>query len=84
MSRSKWKGNFIDNALFKQKGSDLNRLPKIWSRRSVISSFFLNKKVLIYTGKEFKKILITRDKIGYKFGALCFTRKHKAKLKIKK
>ena len=84
MSRAKWKGNFIDNTLLKQKFLDLKRPIKIWSRRSVISSFFLNQKVLIYNGKEFKKILITREKIGYKFGALCFTRKHKTKLKNKK
>lgn len=84
MSRAKWKGNFIDNTLLKQKKIDLNRPIKIWSRRSVISSFFLDKKVLIYNGKEFKRILITRDKVGYKFGAFCFTRKHRVKIPKKK
>jgi small subunit ribosomal protein S19 len=75
MSRSSWKGPFLDRfliSLFKKK-----TLPKIWSRRSVISSQMLGKTVLVHNGKEFKRILITREKLGYKYGDFAFTRKAK-------
>lgn len=46
----------------------------VWARSSKITSDVINKTVYVYTGKEFKKVLITRDKIGFKFGEFCFTR----------
>lgn len=80
MRRSKWKGNFIDNSISKLTNLNFkkNKL-KIWSRRSVIPSFLIDKTVSIYNGKEFKKVKITREKVGYKFGEFCTTRKYKSK-----
>lgn len=69
MCRSKWKNNFVRTALIK----DVKKL-KIWSRSSTILPNFLNKYVYVYTGKEFKRFLITREKIGYKYGQFCLTR----------
>ena len=80
MSRSKWKGNFIDQSIFKSVQNSKKQI-KIWSRRSVIPSFLIGSTVLIYNGKEFKKILITREKIGFKFGEFCTTRRYKSKSK---
>lgn len=58
---------------------------KIKSRNSVISAGFINQLVLIYTGLYFRKILITREKVGYKFGTFVLTRQHyKAKQKKSK
>jgi len=54
MGRSKWKGNFIEESLLKNTEK---RNLKIFSRRSVIPSFFIGKKVLVYSGKNFKKFL---------------------------
>jgi len=71
MSRSIWKGAFLDNFLFNKKFKKIN---KIWSRRSVIPSYLIGKMVLIYNGKIFKKIFINREKVGYKFGEFCTTR----------
>lgn len=78
MSRSKWKGPFIDNSIFKRIN---NKKLKIWSRSSVIPYFLLGETVLVHNGREFKKVIITREKIGYKFGEFSFTRKHVSKMK---
>ena len=80
MSRSKWKGNFIDQAVLKTKDNSKKQL-KLWSRRSVIPSFLIGSTVLIYNGKEFKKVVITREKVGFKFGEFCATRRYKSKSK---
>jgi small subunit ribosomal protein S19 len=76
MSRSKWKGPFLQNFLLKN-----NKKNYIWSRNSVITTKFLNKNVFIHNGKEFKKIFITREKIGFKFGQFSFTKKYIKKIK---
>ncbi len=80
MSRSKWKGNFIDKAVLKAKTENKKQI-KLWSRKSVIPAFLIGSTVLIYNGKEFKKVIITREKIGFKFGEFCTTRKYKSKSK---
>ncbi len=80
MNRSKWKGNFTDRSILKMK-NDTKKQLKSWSRRSVIPSFLIGCTVLVYNGKEFKKVTITREKIGYKFGEFCTTRKYKSKTK---
>jgi small subunit ribosomal protein S19 len=79
MSRAKWKGLFIEKFLLKKKFFNRNQ-KKIWSRRSTIPSILIGQKVLVYNGKEFKKIFINREKIGYKFGDFSFTRKHTKKI----
>lgn len=79
MSRSQWKGNFVDKNILKSNLIKEKKSLKIWSRNSVIPTSLINKTVLVYNGKEFKKVSITREKIGYKFGEFSFTRKHKSK-----
>lgn len=79
MSRSIWKGPFLDNFLFFKKKKN-----KIWSRRSVIPSYLIGKMVLIHNGKIFKKIFINREKVGYKFGEFCNTRLLISKKNLKK
>jgi small subunit ribosomal protein S19 len=77
MSRSNWKGPFLDRFLIchqKKKNS-----VKIWSRRSVIASQMLGQTVLVHNGKEFKRIVVTREKLGFKYGEFAFTRKIKTK-----
>ena len=72
MARAKWKGPYIDLNVFKNK-------KKIWSRSSTVPGSLIGKSVLIYNGREFKRVLITRDKVGFKFGEFSFTRKHTSK-----
>jgi len=73
MSRSKWKGVFIQSNLLK---IDKNKTVKTSSRNSTITNDFLNKKVMVYNGKEFKPVYIVKEKIGFKFGEFTFTRKN--------
>jgi len=74
MSRSLWKGPFLYFFLLSRKSIINKSSFKIWSRRSVIPFFLLGKIAQVHNGKVFKKILITREKIGYKFGDFSFTR----------
>lgn len=73
MSRSIWKGNFLDNNFIK-KISKKQKISSIWSRQSVIPQVLIGSSVLVHTGKSFKKLIITRDKVGFKFGAFILTR----------
>jgi ribosomal protein S19 len=77
MGRSLWKGPFLDK--FFCKNSFFEKTQKIWSRRSIIPSFLIGKNVFIHNGKVFKKVTITREKIGYKFGEFCSTRQFVSK-----
>ncbi len=73
MSRSVWKGFYITKNLLKKNKKNFF---KIWSRNSAIPSFFVGKTALVYNGKQFHKVFITREKVGYKFGEFSLTRKN--------
>lgn len=76
MSRSKWKGLYISKYLSKTKKS----YPfLIWSRRSTIPFSLVGETVSIYNGKDFKKVFINREKVGFKFGEFSMTRKFNKK-----
>ncbi len=72
MSRSKWKFHYIHNSILRLT---TRKMKKVWSRSSTIPSFLLGATVWVHNGKEFKKVIITEDKIGYKFGEFSTTRK---------
>lgn len=85
MSRSIWKGPFIDKSLI--KFSELNKLTEqlnVWSRRSTVPFFMVGKYALVHNGLDFKKIFVNRDKVGFKFGSFAKTRKFTKKVKGKK
>lgn len=82
MSRAIWKGLFCDISINKKYIAN-NKKIEVKSRQSSIPEFLLNKTVFIHNGKTYKKLLITREKLGYKFGEFAFT-KVKAKTKEKK
>jgi small subunit ribosomal protein S19 len=84
MSRSKWKGLFIEKSII-QLNKKKKRKLKTYSRSSCIPSFLINKFILIYDGKEFRKCYINREKIGFKFGEFSYSRKkNEVKKKFKK
>jgi len=56
---------------------------KIWNRDSIIPYILINQTVFVYNGKIFKKIYISRDNVGYKFGEFVFTKKSPKKIKKK-
>lgn len=85
MSRSKWKEPFLDKIFLK---SSLLKNPRfhVWSRRSVITNNLIGKKIFIHNGLNFKPIIITREKVGFKTGEFALSHQpygRKAKLKKK-
>ena len=85
MSRSKWKGLFIEKSIISLTKKIKKKKLKVYSRSSSIPNFLINKFILIYDGKEFRKSYITREKVGYKFGEFAYSRKkNDVKKKFKK
>ena len=69
MTRSIWKGPFVDALLFKPSfltnSTGANPTTKIWSRASAIPAFLVGHTVLVHNGKEFKTLAVTREKFGH-------------------
>ena len=78
MSRSVWKGHFVDPSLIKkvEKLKDqTNKTPiKTWSRKSTIIPEFVGVSFLIYNGKKFIPIKISEEMVGHKLGEFSPTR----------
>ena len=79
----KLKFNFAYKILIKKKFLKYKSI-KFWSKRSTITNNTIGKKIFIYNGKIFKPITITRDMIGFKYGAFILTRKSRNSVKYKK
>ena len=78
MSRSVWKGPFIDPSLIKKvekQKKEMNSKPiKTWSRKSTIIPDFVGVSFLIYNGKKFILITVSEDMVGHKLGEFAPTR----------
>ena len=78
MSRSVWKGPFVDPSLLKKVEklkSQANPTPiKTWSRKSTIIPEFIGISFLIYNGKKFIPIKISEEMVGHKLGEFSPTR----------
>jgi small subunit ribosomal protein S19 len=83
MTRSIWKENVIHTSLLRNSRKN-KRIIKVWSRSSVIPQFLQDSTVSVHNGKTFKKLNITREKIGFKFGAFIKTRTKPGSEKLKK
>ncbi len=72
MSRSVWKGPFVDGYLLKKaeevRASGRNTVIKTWSRRSTILPQFVGLNFGVYNGQKFIPVLVTEEMIGHKFG----------------
>ena len=71
-------------SLFVSKSVLKKKIKKVWSRNSIIPFFLINTTVFVHNGKIFKKLVITREKVGYKFGEFVFTRKSNQLIKLKR
>ncbi len=78
MSRSVWKGPFVDGYLLnkaeKARGSSRNEVIKIWSRRSTILPQFVGLTFGVYNGHKYIPVLVTENMVGHKFGEFSPTR----------
>lgn len=87
MSRSLWKGPFIQGLILKQvkiniKSKKSYKVIRILSRNSVIFPSFVGLNFEIHNGIKFINLEIKENMIGFKFGEFVFTRK-RLKHKIK-
>ena len=78
MSRSVWKGPFVDSFVLKKaekaRESGRNEVIKIWSRRSTILPQFVGLTFGVYNGHKFIPVLVTENMVGHKFGEFSPTR----------
>ncbi len=78
MSRSVWKGPFVDGYLLKKaeaaQASGRRDVIKMWSRRSTILPQFVGLTFGVYNGHKHVPVAVTEDMIGQKFGEFAPTR----------
>ncbi len=79
MTRSVWKGPFVDGYLLKKAeavraSGRMREVIKIWSRRSTILPQFVGLTFGVHNGRKHIPILITEDMVGHKFGEFAPTR----------
>jgi len=78
MTRSIWKGPFVDPSLIKkieQARNKSSKTPiKTWSRKSTIIPEFVGHSFLIHNGKKFLQVTVSEDMVGHKLGEFCPTR----------
>ncbi|NQZ14457.1 MAG: 30S ribosomal protein S19 [Alphaproteobacteria bacterium] len=78
MSRSVWKGPFIDRHLLKKvekfRAGELKGVVKTWSRRSTILPQMVGITFGVHNGNKFIPVLVTDNMIGHKLGEFAPTR----------
>lgn len=78
MSRSVWKGPFVDISLLKKaeaaQGSGARAPIKTWSRRSTILPQFVGLTFSVYNGKKHIPVMVNEDMVGMKLGEFAPTR----------
>ena len=78
MTRSVWKGPFVDGYLLKKadaaRSSSRAEVIKIWSRRSTILPQFVGLTFGVYNGNKHVPVNVSEDMVGHKFGEFSPTR----------
>ncbi len=78
MSRSVWKGPFVDGYLLKKaekvRSSGRNEVIKTWSRRSMILPQFVGLTFGVYNGHKHVPVSVSEDMVGHKLGEFAPTR----------
>ena len=78
MSRSVWKGPFVDSHVLKKaeeaQSSGKHQIIKIWSRRSTILPQFVGLTFGVYNGHKFIPVAINEQMVGHKLGEFSPTR----------
>ena len=78
MTRSIWKGPFVDGYLLKKaevaRNSGRNDVIKTWSRRSTVMPQFVGLTFGVYNGKKFIPVTISETMVGHKLGEFSPTR----------
>ncbi|HQS84215.1 MAG: 30S ribosomal protein S19 [Alphaproteobacteria bacterium 16-39-46] len=78
MTRSVWKGPFVDGYLLKKaeasRQSGRKEIIKTWSRRSTILPQFVGLTFGVHNGHKFIPVYVTEEMVGHKFGEFSLTR----------
>lgn len=78
MTRSVWKGPFVDSYLLKKaeasRASGRHEIIRIWSRRSTILPQFVGLTFGVYNGRKHIPVSVSEEMVGYKFGEFAPTR----------
>lgn len=78
MTRSVWKGPFVDRHLLKKveqaKEGAIKGVIKTWSRRSTILPHMVGLTFGVHNGNKFIPVLVTDNMIGHKLGEFAPTR----------
>tara|TARA_B110000438_G_scaffold295540_1_gene338690 strand:+ start:555 stop:833 length:279 start_codon:yes stop_codon:yes gene_type:complete len=81
MSRSVWKGPFVENTLIKKANkvaaSGRKEVIKTWSRRSTILPQFVGLTFGVYNGQKFVPVSVNENMVGHKLGEFSPTRTFK-------
>ena len=84
MSRSIWKGPFVQRSLRKKVEraklviADPNKKGRVriktMSRSSTILKDFIGLTFLVHNGKQYQQVIVNSKMVGHKFGEFAFTR----------
>jgi small subunit ribosomal protein S19 len=78
MTRSVWKGPFVDGYLLRKADaastSGRKDVIKTWSRRSTIMPQFVGLTFGVYNGHKHVPVSVSEDMVGMKFGEFSPTR----------
>ena len=78
MTRSVWKGPFVDSYILKKaeaaRASGRKDVIKTWSRRSTILPQFVGITFGVYNGQKHIPVLVNEDMVGMKLGEFSPTR----------
>ena len=78
MSRSVWKGPFVDGYLLKKaekvREGGRSEVIKSWSRRSTILPQFVGLTFGVYNGQKHVPVTVNEDMVGMKLGEFSPTR----------
>ena len=81
MSRSIWKGPFVDGHLLRKaevaREGGRNDVIRTWSRRSTILPQFVGLTFGVYNGQKFVPVSVTEHMVGHKLGEFSPTRTFK-------
>jgi small subunit ribosomal protein S19 len=81
VTRSVWKGPFVDGYLLKKaekaRSSGRKDIIRIWSRRSTILPQFVGLSFGVHNGQKFIPVLVTENMVGHKFGEFSPTRSYR-------
>ena len=75
MSRSKWKGPFLNTKTLQNLKDKSKKTNIAATRNSIIVPNFVGLSFNIHNGKIFTKLTVTNEMIGHKFGEFSPTRK---------